>query len=71
MKKLSSKQTTQEDSPLTENRLTASTLRWVKIFGVIGLILLLLVIILHLTGNSLGGPGMHHTPPSSTINKGE
>lgn len=32
-----------------------STPRWVKLFGIIFVILLLLFVILHLTGNSLGG----------------
>ena len=39
-----------------------STPRWVKVFGIIALVLALLFGILHLTGNSLGGPGSH-TPP--------
>jgi hypothetical protein len=33
--------------------------RWVKILGVVVLVLVLLLIVLHLTGNSLGGPGSH------------
>ena len=46
-----------------------STPRWVKVFAAIFIVLVLLVIILHLTGNSLGGLhgatlpielGMHH-----------
>ena len=36
-----------------------STPRWVKVFGIIALVLILLVVILHLTGNSLGGPMGH------------
>jgi hypothetical protein len=32
-----------------------STPRWVKVFGVIGLVLVLLFVILHLTGRGLGG----------------
>ena len=49
-----------------------STPRWVKVFGIIAIALVLLFVILHLTGNSLGGPGGHtplgsdlggHTPP--------
>ncbi len=36
-----------------------STPRWVKVFGIIALGLILLVIILHLTGNSFGGPMGH------------
>jgi hypothetical protein len=44
------------------------TPRWVKVFAGIAIGLVLLFIILHLTGNSLGGPGNHgfsgdHTPP--------
>jgi len=34
---------------------TASTPRWVKIFGIIALVLVLLFAILHLTGHGLGG----------------
>jgi hypothetical protein len=37
---------------------TTSTPRWVKVFGIIVIVLVLLFVILHLTGNSLGG----HTP---------
>ncbi len=36
-----------------------STPRWVKVFGIIVIVLLLLFVILHLTGGGLGG----HTPP--------
>ncbi|HKQ05645.1 MAG TPA: hypothetical protein VJ464_10970 [Blastocatellia bacterium] len=36
--------------------------RWVKVFGIIAIVVVLLFIILHLTGNSLGGHGSH-TPP--------
>lgn len=40
------------------------TPRWVKIGGCIVVALLLLLIVLHLTGNSLGGPGSHMMPSS-------
>ena len=33
--------------------------RWVKVVGVVVLVLVLLFVVLHLTGNSLGGPGSH------------
>jgi hypothetical protein len=33
--------------------------RWVKLLGVVLLLLVLLIAVLHLTGNSLGGPGSH------------
>lgn len=46
-----------------------STPRWVKVFGIIALVLVLLFIILHLTGNNFGGHG-GHTPPSSGIEQG-
>lgn len=36
-----------------------ATPRWVKVAGIIFVGLVLLVVILHLTGNSLGGPGGH------------
>jgi hypothetical protein len=32
-----------------------STPRWVKAFGIIGLVLVLLFVIMHLTGRGLGG----------------
>ena len=39
--------------------------RWVKVFGIITIILTLVLIILHLTGNNLGGHN-RHTPPIET-----
>jgi hypothetical protein len=36
------------------------TPRWVKIFGIVALVLLHVFAILHLTGNGLGGHGAHH-----------
>ncbi len=38
---------------------TTSTPRWVKVFGIIAIVLVLLFVIMHLTGGGLGG----HTPP--------
>jgi hypothetical protein len=29
--------------------------RWVRLFGIVGLVLVALFVVLHLTGNSLGG----------------
>ena len=40
---------------------TPSTPRWVNVFGIIVIVLILLFGILHLTGHSLGGQG-GHTP---------
>ncbi|MDZ4718631.1 MAG: hypothetical protein SH847_09265 [Roseiflexaceae bacterium] len=36
--------------------------RWVQAFGTVLIVLVVLIIILHLTGNSLGGPGSHTLP---------
>ena len=41
------------------------TPRWVKVFGIIAILLILVFIILHLTGNRLGGHD-RHTPPIET-----
>ena len=35
------------------------TPRWVKLFGIILAVLVLIVVILHLSGNGLGGHSMH------------
>lgn len=51
------------------HRTPPSTPRWVKVFGIIFLILVLLVIILHLTGFGFGGHG-GHTPPAHVIEYG-
>lgn len=52
---------TTADTHLTDanrNDDTDSPPRWVKVFGIIVIVLVLLIVILHLTGYSLGG----HTP---------
>ncbi len=38
------------------------TPRWVKVSAIIFIVLVLLFVILHLTGNSLGGPHGHILP---------
>lgn len=35
-----------------------ATPRWVKVFGIVALVLILIFIILHITGNNLGGHGL-------------
>lgn len=41
-----------------------STPRWVKVLGIIAIVLILLFVILHLAGNNLGcPPAGGHTPP--------
>ena len=47
------------DAVVTPGDAPPATPRWVKVFGVIFLILVLLIVILHLTGNGLGGHSMH------------
>lgn len=42
-----------------------STPRWVKVFGAVVVALLLVLLVLHLTGNSVG-PGMHGAPQGQT-----
>ena len=42
-----------------DRRSPTSTPRWVKVFGIIFIVLVMLFVALHLTGNSLGGPGRH------------
>jgi hypothetical protein len=37
----------------------AGTPRWVKVLGLLVLLMVLLVAVLHLTGNSMGGHGSH------------
>jgi hypothetical protein len=39
----------------TNRNSPTTTPRWVKVFGIIVVVLILLFVILHLTGNSLGG----------------
>ncbi len=52
----------------TDRGATTSTPRWVKVFGIIAIVLVFLFVILHLTGGGLGrhtpsgGPD-DHTPP--------
>ncbi len=41
--------------------------RWVKVFGIIAIALILLFVVLHLTGNS---PSHNHTPLSSETEPG-
>ncbi len=50
------KEIVEENSQKPERETPPKTPRWVKIFGVIGLLLVLLFVILHLTGHS---PFMH------------
>jgi hypothetical protein len=35
---------------------------WVKLFGLAAAVVIVVIVVLHLTGNSLGGPGLHGVP---------
>ncbi len=56
-----------------DHGLTGGTPRWVKVFGIIGLVLILLFVVLQSIGGGGHGPGRHRTagdaggyaPPSS------
>jgi len=45
---------------------TTGTPRWVKVFGIVALVLVLQFVILRLTSSGLGG----HTPPSNVTEHG-
>jgi len=65
MKKSSTQSETKEEAKIPN----PTTPRWVKVFAIIALALLLLLIILHLTGNSFGGHGLHSS--LSNVNEQE
>jgi len=48
----------------TDRELTAGTPRWVKVFALIGIVLVLLFVILQFTGGGDHSP-RRHTPPAS------
>lgn len=45
--------------PVSNSDTSPATPRWVKILGIVLLVLVLLFVAMHLTGNSIGGPGSH------------
>jgi len=51
----------QSDEQLPTRRSSARTPRWVKVFVVIGIVLVLLFVVLHVAGLGLGSH-MHHLP---------
>jgi len=51
----------EEDPP--DRRLDTRAPRWVKVFGITAIVLVLLFVVLHLTGHS---PGGHASHPSLT-----
>jgi hypothetical protein len=48
----------------------AGTPRWVKVFGAIALVVILVFVVLLLTGQGDHGPG-RHTPPAGIAHGGE
>jgi len=52
------------DSP--DRRLSAGAPRWVKVFGIVAIVLVLLFVILHLSGHGFGGHGMKNMPGMDT-----
>ncbi|HWO75994.1 MAG TPA: hypothetical protein VNM69_08875 [Bacillus sp. (in: firmicutes)] len=57
MKKLSSDRTEEEDK--FNNGSSTRTPRWVKVFGIIGILFIILVIVMLVFGNGEHGPGRH------------
>ena len=51
---------TERDSP--DHRSSTGAPRWVKLFGVIAIVLVLLFVVLHLTGHGFGHHGMKDMP---------
>lgn len=45
----------------------AITPRWLKVTGIIAVVLIMLIAILHLTGNSLVGPESHSLPIGQSV----
>lgn len=54
------------DRPRPDRLPTTSTPRWVKMFGIVAAILVVLFVILHLTGNGMGGHGASANAPILT-----
>lgn len=59
MKKTISTQHGTGKDPNNSSKDEEQTPRWVKVFGVIAIVLVLVVVILHLTGGGFGGHGVH------------
>lgn len=59
-------QTHEESQRRSTSSAPPSTPRWVKVFGIVMIVLVILFVILHLSGNGFGG--LHsHTMPSSLM----
>jgi Mn2+/Fe2+ NRAMP family transporter len=53
----------------TERGSSPSLPRWVKIFGIIVVVLIVLLGIVHLAGNGLVGPGSHTSPTEHVVHQ--
>jgi len=47
---------TEGNSP--DRRLSTAAPRWVKVFGIIAIVVVLLLVVLHVSGHGFGGHGM-------------
>ena len=52
----------QSDEDFRDRRLSTGAPRWVRVFGVIALVLVLLFVLLHLNGHGFGSHGMKDMP---------
>ena len=69
MKKSLSGHTTKEDTSMSERKSTTSTPRWVKVSGIVVIILVLLVVAIMFISGGEHGPG-RHMPSSSSVELG-
>lgn len=58
MRRLLLRRAKEEDTHISDNESNTRTPRWVKVFGIIAFVLVLLFVILQLTGG-VHGPGRH------------
>lgn len=69
MRKLLSRHATEEDTYMPDRGSTTSTPRWVKMSGIIAIVLVLLVVIMMFIGGGDHGPS-RHIPSSSGLEHG-
>ncbi|QUW23316.1 hypothetical protein JSQ81_07215 [Sporosarcina sp. Marseille-Q4063] len=69
MKKSLSSHTTKEDTYMSDRKSTTSTPRWVKVSGIVVIILVLLVIAIMIISGGEHGPG-RHLPSSNSVEQG-
>ncbi|MFS0577308.1 hypothetical protein AB1K83_16955 [Sporosarcina sp. 179-K 3D1 HS] len=69
MKKILSRRATEEDTHIFDRDSTTSTPRWVKVSGIVTIVLVLLVVIIMFVSGGKHGPG-RHMPSSIGIEQG-